>query len=307
MRRPSRKAVGWTLGSLAALLLALVLVISWFSGQGLLHPDRELVATTPTDYGLSWSWANFTSEDGVALAGWWIPADSDPEDNRSIIFLHGYGDSKNQSMEIAPFLHRAGYNLLTFDFRASGESGGDFTTAGFLEVRDVAAAVAWLSSQPGMPPDPWIALFGWSMGGATAIRAAANLPTVDAVLTDSAFSRLQNIVDTSITHFFKKTIGVALPRWPFGPLAVTFAGWSVGVDIGDNQPRREIATLGRPILLIHGTADVTVTPANLEELEAAASQPVEVVRIEGATHVRSFLTDPKAYEEAVLGFLQSVP
>lgn len=301
-----RKQVAWIGGGLAALLVLSVLGISWFSGQGLLHPDRELVATTPSGRGLNWTWANFTTSDGVGLVGWWMPTDLTPSDNRSIVFLHGYGDSKNQSLEVAPFLHRAGYNVLAFDFRASGESGGTYTTAGLLETRDVAAAVAWVESQPGMPDDPFIVLFGWSMGGAAALRAAPDLVLVDAVVADAAFSRLQNIVDTSIPHFFKKTIGVALPKWPFGPLAVTFAGWSIGVDIGDNEPRRDIARIARPILLIHGTGDRTVLPQNLEELLDATGGAAEVLRIDGATHVLSYQTAPELYEATLLAFLDRV-
>jgi uncharacterized protein len=302
MRRPSRKMVLWSAGGLGVFLVVAILVVSWFSGQGLLHPDRELLATTPTESGLVWEWSNFTAEDGVPLVGWWMPADPTPADNGTVIFLHGYGDSKAQSLEVAPFLHRGGYNVLAFDFRASGESGGDYSSAGILEVRDVAAAVHAVASKPGMPSDPWIALVGWSMGGATAIRSAPRLPEVDAVITDGAFSRLQNIVDTSITHFFKKTIGIALPKWPFGPLAVTFAGWSIGQDIGDNVPARDIKDLDRPILLIHGTADTTVTPQNLEDL-IEAHPTAQVLRIQDGLHVRSYLAGPELYEATVLAFL----
>ncbi|HLE48207.1 MAG TPA: alpha/beta fold hydrolase, partial [Candidatus Thermoplasmatota archaeon] len=219
-KRRLPKAAKWTIlgaSSVLGLLLVAILAISWISGQGLLHPDREQPPETPSNVGLTWFSANFTTEDNVELVGWWMPADGSAEDNATVIFLHGYTDSKNQSLEPAPFLHEAGYNVLAFDFRAQGFSGGNFASAGILEIRDVRAAIAWLKAQPGFPTDPAVALFGWSMGGATGLSAAPDLPEVDAVIADGSFSKLQNIVDTSIVHFIKKQIGFGVPRWPIGP------------------------------------------------------------------------------------------
>lgn len=301
MRRRTRW-IAWGVGGFVAILSLAVVVIAWVAGQGLLHPKREQRPETPTQVGLTWSYANFTTSDGVGLVGWWVPADETPADNGSVLFLHGYTDSKNQSLNVAPFLHRAGYNVLTFDFRAQGYSGGGYATAGILEVRDVQAAVEWLRLALNVS-DPKLALFGWSMGGATAISAAPSVPGVDAVIADGSFSRLQNIVDTSIVHFIKNQIGFAVPRWPIGPLSVQFAAWSVGLELDANPPVEAIQKFRGPVLLFQGTADNRVYPNNGDELAAAGGANVTLLKVEGAGHVACLATDPDGYETAVLEFL----
>ena len=60
------------------------------------------------------------------------------------------------------------YHVLQFDFRGHGASDPAGTTLGTAERQDVAAAVRLLQGR-GLGP---IALYGISMGGATAVLAA---------------------------------------------------------------------------------------------------------------------------------------
>ncbi|MHB8633416.1 MAG: alpha/beta hydrolase [Thermoplasmatota archaeon] len=275
------------------IVVGAVLAVSWQAGQGLLHPARRVDSRTPTEVGLRWSWANFTTADAVPLVGWWMPA---AKVAPTVIFLHGYGESKAQGLVLYPFLHNATFNVLAYDARADGQSGGPYTTAGLLETRDVAAALEWVSRRP--EGDGRVALFGWSAGAATALRAAPDEPSVAAVVADSSFSRLQHIVDSSIGEF------THLPRWPFGPLAVGLAGMSVGLDLHADAPVESAAHIHVPVLLIQGLADTTVTPDQVDEL-AAADPAAQVMKVPGAAHVRSHVTEPAPYEANVTTFLHA--
>ena len=305
-RWPRRRIRKWALfsaGGLFAVLVVAILIISWIAGQGLLHPDRSLPAGTPSAVGMEWRWANFTTVDNVSIVGWWMPTDDSPHDNVTVIFLHGYGDAKNQSLPSAAFLVPAGYNVLAFDFRACGESGGAYTTAGILEMREVEAAYQWLQNQSGFERDPQGVLFGWSMGGSVALRAAARVEGIDAAISDGGYSKLQNIVDTSIVSFIEDAIGFRVPRWPIGPLSVQFASWSVGVELDDFPPSAAIGELRMPVLLIQGMNDTTVLPGNVDELVEAGGPNVEVYRVPDAKHVSSLRADPVNYPIRVLDFL----
>jgi pimeloyl-ACP methyl ester carboxylesterase len=283
-----------------ALLLAggSVAAVSWVAGQGLLHPPRNAATADPSAVGLAWSPVTFWTSDAVRLEGWWMPADASPWDNASVVFLHGYGGSRNDSLNVAPFLHRSGWNVLAFDFRAHGTSGGEFTTASFLETRDAEAAVRWIRSLPNFTKESPVALFGWSMGAAVAIRAAARDLDVAAVVADSSFSRLRHVVDTSIHEF------TGLPKWPFGFLAVTFAAWSVGADISKAAPVEDIHRVRGAILLVHGLDDTTILPSEADELWRASGGRAALLKIPGAVHVAGWRTAPALYEATTVTFLR---
>src|SRR5581483_7061901 len=163
------RVLKWGAGSFAALLLLSGLatgVVAYIVADHVLHPPRDVPPWTPLDLGLAYSRVAFPARDGVPLVGWWIPA---PDARGTVVFLHGYGASKAQALGVAPFLHAAGYNVLAYDARAHGESGGTHTTLGLDEVQDVEGAWDWLAARD---TTAHVALLGWSMGGATAINAA---------------------------------------------------------------------------------------------------------------------------------------
>lgn len=282
--------------TVAGLLLVggLVGAVSYELADRLLHPPRELRDATPAWRGLDYERIGLATDDGVPLVGWWVPAE---EARGTVVFLHGYGASKAQSLAVLPFLHRAGYHVLTFDFRAHGESGGTYTTVGLEEARDVRAAVEWLRGRPEAATDR-VALFGWSMGGAAALIAAPDLPEVEAVITDSTFARLDNVVSHSLSAF------TGLPHRPFGTLSILFASWMAHRSVTDNEPVGFAQHLGRPLLVIQGDRDpIARAESDGEPLARAAGVFGELWIVPEADHVNARRADPAAYEARVVEFL----
>lgn len=284
-----------------ATLLALVTggavaYVSAEAADGLVHPARKPADRTPADHDLAYEKVAFEATDGTLLVAWWVPA-PDPE-APIVVFLHGYGEGKYQGLPVARVLHDAGYAVLLPDFRAHGESGGDFTTVGLLETRDVAGAVAWAHDRLPCDGGPSkVALVGWSMGGAAALNAAPDLD-VAAVVTDSAFADLKTLVGASIQKF------TGLPTFPFGALTVFAGERETGVRIADNRPATAAARLEAPLLVVHGTADDVTAPAAAEALHAA--QPgAKLLLVQGAGHVSSWDVAPGAYQSALLAFLRT--
>lgn len=285
-------------GLVAALLVVAggaVAFVSWRSAESLVHPARVAPSATPADVGLAYERVTFASADGIPLVGWWMPA---PHAKGTVIVLHGYGESKNQSLAYAPFLHDAGYDVLAFDFRAHGESGGDHTTVGLDEVRDVQAAWAWLQSRPDVNVNR-VALMGFSMGAATALNAATVLPA-RAVVDDSGFATLENIASHSITHF------THLPKYPFGPLAVFFASRMVHEDIALDQPVKSAREIHAPVLVIQGGQDDIALPdADGRAVLAAAPAGSQWLFEPTAYHVGAHGVDLAGYEAKVIAFLDA--
>ncbi len=92
-------------------------------------------------------------------------------------------------------LRRAGYNVLTWDPRGFGKSGGtvEIDSANY-EGRDVEAMLDWISTQPGVrldgPRDPRVGMAGASYGGGIQLIAAAIDCRVDAITPTIAWHSL---------------------------------------------------------------------------------------------------------------------
>ncbi len=198
------------------------MALSWQVGLGLIHPEREPVTADPASRGLDYENVAFTSRDGIRLEGWFLPAAGGVAP-RTVVFAHGYGKNRLQddvpALDVAAALVRAGFNVLMFDFRNSGSSGGDRTTVGQEEVQDLAAAVEWVRATYG--PDQAVGLLGWSMGAVTAILTAGGAEPVQAVVADAPFADLRTYLEENLSHWtglpefpFNWLIRPCCPRWP---------------------------------------------------------------------------------------------
>jgi pimeloyl-ACP methyl ester carboxylesterase len=90
------------------------------------------------------------------------------------------------------------------------------------------------------------------------------------------------------------------------------ASWRSGEDLPAVDPQRLIARLGdRPVLLIHGTADILDTPEHSAELNLAAARaagvPVTLEYCEGGTHGALVEKCPDDWQAWVDTFLGGLP
>jgi pimeloyl-ACP methyl ester carboxylesterase len=97
------------------------------------------------------------------------------------VILHGFpGSTKNEDLAYA--IRRAGWNVLTFQYRGSWGSEGDFSYSGALD--DVSAAIAFLegpNGPGGRGLSDQVVLIGHSFGGWAALMTAASHSKVRAV------------------------------------------------------------------------------------------------------------------------------
>jgi len=104
---------------------------------------------------------------------------SGPGTHPTLVLCHGWpGNEKN--LDLAQAVRRAGWNAITFNYRGSWGSPGDFH---FIQVsEDAAAVIAWLRRPEvagKLAIDPRrIAIAGHSMGGWATARVASADPTL---------------------------------------------------------------------------------------------------------------------------------
>ena len=294
MIRAVFRAVGSTIGLLTGAYLTLVAVRG---SRALVRPDvRPFLPdapdapATPADIGLEYEAVRFTTEDGVTLSGWLIPAAR--ETRTAVIVMHGFsGHRLPELAAFVPWLHER-HHVIQFDFRGHGESEGSLVTLGSHERRDVAAAVRFAESR-GLGPT---ALFGISMGAAISIVSAPDLP-VAAVVADAAFAELRHPVASRM-----RELGYPLSRLG---ARVVVGGVMLRARSRLMDPIRAVARIApRALLLIAPREDRLISWRQSLRLFEAAGEPKELVVVEGAGHAEAYAMDPKAYRERVLDFLE---
>ena len=134
---------------LITLTALIISIISIKTAMTLTKPERSELpvfsANIVPEYD-SISFRDINNE--VTLKGWFFIS---PESNKTIILAHGYGSNRLPFGEdtiglIKSFLNE-GYNLMTFDFRNSGESEGDVTSVGYFEKSDLLGAIEYAKKE----------------------------------------------------------------------------------------------------------------------------------------------------------------
>ncbi len=273
------------------------LMLAYLAARPILHPRRTVSQFTPADFGVAqWDDVRFTATDGVELDAWFIPPDP-TGDGATVIFVHGLGGHRGELLAEASIVTSRGYGALLLDLRNHGRSRGTVTTLGYAEVEDVRGAVDYLLTRGEVNPAR-IGLFGYSMGGATVLRAAARIPQVRAVVAQSAYTSLKDNLARGIAA---KT---GLPAFPFAPLMIWLGERMTGVRIDQIRPIDDVPLLApRAVLFIHGMQDDTVAVDNARRLYNAASEPKGIYLVNHATHQGMLWANPAEFERRVGEFL----
>jgi alpha/beta superfamily hydrolase len=125
----------------------------------------------------------FEGGDNLRMAGWQVPS----QNGATVILLHGYGGNRTRMLWHAHRLARAGYGVLMYDERASGESEGTYRSYGWEDPRDVQGAVRFIETESGRDGGQ-IGIVGCSIGAQIALQSTAYHPEIGAVWADGPSS-----------------------------------------------------------------------------------------------------------------------
>jgi len=220
-------------------------------------PSRT-VTVTPESRGLPFEPVRFLAADGVALSGWYVPA----EDARAtVIVCHGNAGNISHRLDTIDILHGLRLNVFIFDYRGYGDSEGSPSEAG--TYLDAEAARRWVVEKRGTPPGEVIVM-GRSLGGSIAARLAMKH-------TPSLL-----ILESSFTSF--RDIGKAIHPWlPVGLLA--------RFDYATIDYIRQVSC---PVLVAHSPEDEIIPYRFGRELFEAAKEPKAFLELSGG-HNDGFL------------------
>ena len=151
--------------------------------QFVLRPSHN-ITQTPAAQGLRFEPVRF-GDDAAGqpqLSGWWMPSDlaSDP----TVLMLHGQDGSMSDAVKSAKALHDARLNVLVFDYRGYGQSGGDHPTAQKMAA-DARSALAYLTGARSIPSASVI-VYGSQLGASLAVGLCVQHAELPALILESA-------------------------------------------------------------------------------------------------------------------------
>lgn len=266
-------------------VLIFFIFLSLWGFYSAIKPIKLMSNKTPEDFDVFYQNVTFYTDDNIKIKGWFIPSE-DPK-AKTIILLHGYPADKGDILPSRLFLQQK-YNLLFFDFRYFGISGGSYTTLGKNEVQDLLAAIKYLHTRGINEVGVW----GLSMGGAVALLTAPRAPEIKAIVAESSYARLDWMADEyyNIPYI---NYGLALLTRLWGKLFL-------GIDIKKESILMEAEKLQIPILLIHSQHDNVIPFKHAQALkDALKNDPhLEIIFFQDIAHGQTM----PGYDKIIMNF-----
>lgn len=239
----------------AALVVVLVVAAMWVFQRRLIYlPSQAMTDVASVLPGAEE--VTFSTEDGLTLAAWLVPAGGEVNGGTVVVF-NGNAGNRSHRTPLARALSERGFRVLLVDYRGYGGNPGRPTESGL--IADGRAAIGYLEARGDVDADRLV-YFGESLGAGVAIGLAEQRPPAALVLRSPFVSLAE----------------VASVHYPFLPMSVLL--W-------DRYPNVErIRGIDVPVLVVAGSADRIVPVSQSRRVYDAALQPKAFVMIEGATH-----------------------
>ncbi|MBQ5823421.1 MAG: alpha/beta hydrolase [Clostridia bacterium] len=221
--------------------------------------------------------------------------------DRAVIIVPGRTEGMTYSYYYAKAYVESGYNVLVLDQRCHGKSDGKYSSFGFNESRDVLKWGRILHEEYGVNS---IVLHGICIGCACSIFALTNDSCPDyftAFVADGMYS-------TFYASFKKRMEGFHAPPFIVIDLVNMYAKHYTGYNMKVG-PIDVIPKYSKPLLMLHGEADIySVPPKAVELFEKAGTDKNQkrIVWFKDGRHSRLRLKDTELYDSAIKSFLAEI-
>lgn len=242
-------------------------------------PTRD-EPSTPANWGYKFENASFKSGDGTPLNGWFIPARA-AKAKATVVFSHGNAGSMSYHIGFVNWLVESGYNVLMYDYRGFGKSGGTVDRRGMID--DVKAAFAYASKRADVDSNRLVS-YGHSLGGAKSVTALgeSRVKGLRAVVIEGAFASY---------HAMAGVIG--------GQLGASL----VTDELAPKDYVRQISPV--PLLVVHGTRDEVVPVSQGRLLFEKAREPKTIFEVKTGRHGDSLSRDHGEFRKKVIVWLEA--
>jgi len=221
----------------------------------------------------------------------------------TVIICHGIGRNKWSMLPVAELYLDLGYNVMIYDHRAHGESGGNYPSYGYYEKDDLETMVQLVAERL---PRQLIAVHGESMGAATALQHAAinnnrtdiERKAVDYYISDCSYADLRS----QFRYLLKRDYG--LPDLLLVDGASLFNYLLHGFWFHEVSLVSMMQKITVPVLFIHGQADDYIIAENAIELVRHKREPRMLYLCPEAKHAESYIKCKEEYKGEILEFMK---
>ena len=236
---------------------------------------------------------------GYKLSGTYILNKTQTQD--TVVIVHGITGSRWESMKYADIYLNLGFNVLIYDSRYHGKSGGNNISLGYFEKYDLDNCVKWVRKRN---PSGIIGVHGESLGAATALlQANMNEKSKDVkfYVVDCAFSDLPQLFDIRLKDETKKYSRFVDKGIIFFSSMVAL--YKSGFSLYSISPIKAISNVETPIMFVHGADDDLIPPTMSMDLYMEKTGSKYLYIAPNAGHAQSYLHNKEEYASKVTYFL----
>lgn len=219
------------------------------------------------------------------------------ESKKYMVMAHGHTYTHHGCLKYARMMMEHGYNVVLFDERFHGNSGGKFTSLGYFEKYDLYTVISDTISRYGN--DIFVGTYGESMGAATALMEAKIDKRVKFVVSDCSFSDFPLLIKQLMWRKFR------IPVYPFYWFALIVFKAFTGISMKGISPITELNCVSVPIMFVHGLADNYIPFSHTQVMYDSYGGSKQIFLAENdALHAGSYSADQENYENHICEFLK---
>jgi fermentation-respiration switch protein FrsA (DUF1100 family) len=192
-----------------------------------------------------------------------------------------------------------GWNVLIYDHRRHGESGGETTSYGHYEKFDLQSVVHWLKKEVG--DSIVLGIHGESMGAVTTLLYAGMLEdSADFYIADCPFTELEAQL------LYRLKVEFKVPSLLIMPIAKPFVQLRDRYSIKGVSPISVIGNIEKPVLFIHSKDDDYILAEMSKQLYEKKKGSKKLYIAEKGSHAMSYAENREEYSKVIDEFFDEI-
>lgn len=236
----------------------------------------------------------FSALDGVRLSGLLLIRENA---KRNLLVCHGYRMSKERLCSFASMFPDD--NILLFDYRAHGESDGEYTSIGYNEKKDVLGGFKLLKTHEKTKELPIFAI-GISMGAVSLLAAACEFQEVKGLVLDSPFLRLDEQAKRTLQKRYN------LPLFPFAAVGRLVFEYIMKFSLAEVDSLVWAEQVKSPIFIIHSMKDDTAPMSDATMIYEKIKTQKDLWLVHESGHARIFNDCSAEYQQRIHQFFNTI-